>query len=981
MVKLVGRHHVKAMRAFVRRKQVLQERQLAREKEAALPPRELPEYDPDDNGRFAGYDAIFKCEGRHYEALCRLLKKILRPAHYRTWLAANGELVNDPAPCLSAKEIAERVGRHRRTIEIDLQEMREKRLLHLQPAQREGRWVMEMHYDVLYRLVHEYLEWERSADYIPPERQYFERMEIDADLRQRLLQFEDYRKVLAKKKPGPKGRSVLQETYPVRPTCPGSDRQHTYSDAPILPAASQGGMKRSVNLEPSAPPVLPQAGVSGSIPPVAPAESYDPEAVVSSRCQQEDSPMQNTYENDATHNQYSNDYTRDGAINDQYSNDYTGDGAYIYRALLPPPMQEVRMDRNGTRSIFLVKAREVPHLEDEQGTLYFAGSIIPQLYGDLMARKRKEYFITMAEFGPEIVCLFDADAIGAAVSLGFSSPEVPEEDEIVMRVLFTEPDEDEPQEDAGPETMAQTGANDDEDTLKFAAVWTPKLQLFLRHEQPGLAYFVPLTDFPPEEQRKIPEGAVGLWVWKDPETWQTFFDACFEWYLEGIKAQPEFDALTEANARYHEAMSRNALPTADGYADTSAMEQQAASLVENAPAQMYAPAHTVPASQAQQTLSGEKIPDESLAFSNAVSDGTQALRKEDATYGAPAIQDKGRTIVNSPPMLCKDDVNNSDNRDEAVRREAYYEKETEKLRVVTSAPPANQGRDRRAQQGQPGRPAGRQDHREVSSAEAREQAAGRQHADVHKKREDDVSASSVFSYGSREIVHGGAPGVTYPAIVPLLQGFMQKKLLGGDTATRYFIAYERLGVPHIGQAFPPGTDGVWIWCQGPDRSVHVKPTCSALDPALKNRNLALLSVAVGRLSDDDGSFYFYAPPSGSASGASVPPGRQNGGNDRRPREAPAGTAAPANEYGGRRDGHGGKVPVGTSPANEYGGQRDGYGSRRTPVGAAHERGGRGNAHDASASTEASTRQQGQDKYRTLLKRAKDGNGRGLQRIF
>jgi hypothetical protein len=151
---------VRAMRAFVRRKLAQQQGRLAREKEAAqkMPRRELPEYDPDDNGRFAGYDAIFKCEGQHYEALCRVLKKILRPAHYRTWAAANGELRNGPAPCLSAKEIAERVGRHRRTIEIDLQEMRKKRLLHLQPAQREGRWVMEMHYDVLYRLVHEYLE-------------------------------------------------------------------------------------------------------------------------------------------------------------------------------------------------------------------------------------------------------------------------------------------------------------------------------------------------------------------------------------------------------------------------------------------------------------------------------------------------------------------------------------------------------------------------------------------------------------------------------------------------------------------------------------------------------------------------------------------------------------------------------------------------------------------------------------------------------
>jgi hypothetical protein len=468
MVKVVGRHHVRAMRAFVRRKLAQQQGRLAREKEAAqkISQRELPAYDPDDNGRFAGYDAIFKCEGPHYEALCRVLKKILRPAHYRTWAAANGELGNSPAPCLSANEIAERVGRHRRTIEIDLQEMREKRLLHLQPAQREGRWVMEMHYDVLYRLVHEYLEWERSPDYIPPERQYFERIEISADLRQYLLQFEDYRKVLAKKKPGPKVKSGHQETYPARTVCTGQHFQHTYSDASILPAASQGGMTRSINLELPAPPALPQAGVSGGI-------------------------------------------------------------------------------------------------------------------------------------------------------LRFSSPEVPEEDEIVMRVLYSEPERDEPQE------------NDD----------------------------------------------------------------------------------------------------------------------------------------------------------------------------AP---------------------------DRAANQEAPAEREAEKLNVV--------------------------------------------------------APSSVFSYGSREIVHGGVAGATYPAIVPLLLDFMQKKLLGGDTATRYFVAYERLDVPHIERAFPPGTDGVWLW-RDYNQLVHVKPTCSSLDPALKNRNLSALSVAVGKLADDDGRFYFDKPRTDGSGRSSTPPGRQIVNDDRIPRAA------------------------------------------------------------------------------------------------
>jgi hypothetical protein len=567
MVKVVGPHHVRAMRAFVRRKLAQQQGRLAREKEAAqkLPLRELPEYDPDDTGRFAGYDAIFKCEGPHYEALCRVLKKILRPAHYRTWAAANGELVNSPTPCLAAKEIAERVGRHRRTIEIDLQEMREKRLLHLQPAQREGRWVMEMHFDVLYRLVHEYLEWERSSDSIPPERQYFERIEISADLRRYLLQFEDYRKVLAKKKPGPKAKSGHPETSPVRTTCTCQHSQHTYSDASILPAAYQGGMTRSVNLELPAPPALPQAGVSESI-------------------------------------------------------------------------------------------------------------------------------LPMAELEPEIRRLLDPRASEVA-------PAMPEENEIGMRVLSSEPEEDEPQE----------------------------------HD-----------------------------------------------------AQPEMTPVE----RYDDAPDRTA------------------------------------------------------------------------------------------------------------NQEARDDREAEKPNAV--------------------------------------------------------ALSSVFSYGSREIVHGGAAGAVYPAIVPLLRDFMQKKLLGGDTATRYFVAYERLEGSHIERAFPPGSNGVWLW-RDRDQLVHVKPTCSSLDPALKNRNLSSLSVAVGKLADDDGRFYFDKPRTDGPDRPSTPPGRQNVNDDRTPR------AAPPDAYAARGDdGYNGKAPIGAFQAKIHRRRKEDY-SGKGPPGPAQ--------------------QQAQERYNALLKQAKDGRGKGLQRLF
>lgn len=568
MVKVVGRHHVRAMRAFVRRKLAQQQGRLAREKEAAqkLPLHELPEYDPDDTGRFAGYDAIFKCEGPHYEALCRVLKKILRPAHYRTWAAANSELVNSPAPCLAAKEIAERVGRHRRTIEIDLQEMREKRLLHLQPAQREGRWVMEMHFDVLYRLVHEYLEWERSSNYIPPERQYFERIEISADLRQYLLQFEDYRKVLAKKKPGPKVKSGHPEPYPARNTCTCQHSQHTYSDASILPAAYQGGMTRSVNLELPAPPALPQAGVSEST-------------------------------------------------------------------------------------------------------------------------------LTLAEFEPEIRRLFDPKASEVA-------PAVPEENKIGMRVLSSEPEQDEPQEYA---------------------------------------------------------------------------------------AQPE-------------------RPLVESYDD------------------------------------------------------------------AP---------------------------DRTANQEARDDSETEKLNAV--------------------------------------------------------AFSSVFSYGSRELVHGGVAGAIYPAIVPLLRDFMQKKLLGGDTAARYFVAYERLAAPHIEQAFPPGTNGVWLW-RDRDQLVHVKPTCSSLDPSLKNRNLSALSVAVGKLADDDGRFYFAKPRTDGSHRPSTPPGRQSvNDNDRTPR------AAPPDAYGEcGDDGYSGRAPIGAFQAKIHRRRKEDYAGKGPP--------GPG-------------QQQAQERYNALLRQAKDGRGKGLQRLF
>jgi len=847
MVKLAGHRHVQAMRAYVQRKLALQKRQLVKEQEAARrqssPVRELPEYDPDDNGRFAGYDAIFRCEGDNYEALYRVLKKILRPAHYRTWAAANSDPGNGPPPCLSAKEIAERVGRHRRTIEIDLQEMRESRLLHIQPARRDGRWVMEMHYDVLYRLVHEYLEWERSADYVPAERQYFERIELDPNLKQHLLQFEDYRKVLVKKKPGPKSKkkSICHETYTCHQQAYLNDHQqkNTRSDAPILPAASQGGMSKSVNLESPVPPALPRAGVSGDTHPEIPVEQNVSQEFVSGSDHQEVPAMLNTHQ------------SRQNNMNSDFDLE---DGTLIFNAVLPTNILDIRRRRNMAAPVDQPEVRNISHLIDENDVLHVPASVIPKLRDLLLCvEEDRWHFHHRLAFTPEIQNLFDDPAV--AVWTYFFH----ETGEILFRMEYGraydrfdfykrfqaktlanikamyENENEEPDTTApAPAPEKQEAADNTFPRMKnpvnLREIWTPELEDYILHGDPNVRYFVPRSDFPPEKQADFPDDSVGVLFCRKPDTNSLTMCQCSDPFMEGIKAQLEPSAQAEAGQR-----------------------------------------HFLQTLYPRMQLDGKNLAPEAEMVS------THREQDEEKSHG----------LVNH-----------------------FYESEAQGLADDSNA--------------------------EKSVISVGETAIPKVPCE---KRTERPGTESVSRPTVQEVVHGGDRGAVYPAILPLLRDFMQQKLLGGDTEMRYFMTYEKLASPGIEQAFPEGTDGIWIWKQEPGPIIHVKPTCIALDPALKKRNLSGLSVAVGRLSDDDGTLYS-SNRNPHFEGAPVP-----------------GHGRPSNSYD--------KSP-GAEPAPVFSGNRSG--KRRT--------GNIGKPHAVSPPG-----QQAQEKYQSLLTRARDGKGKGLQRIF
>ena len=164
---------------------------------------------------FAGYS------GERY--LDSLLMQILPSALWRTWHYA----VDFQAPgnlCyVGATRISQRVKPGVRKIEIDLHELETRGLMRRYatrlPVTREygslrNEAVIVKDFSALYALAYEYHLWTGSPEYIPPERAYTGLILADQRLYDKVIRFDNYRRLLVCAKPGRKAQlTATQLSY------------------------------------------------------------------------------------------------------------------------------------------------------------------------------------------------------------------------------------------------------------------------------------------------------------------------------------------------------------------------------------------------------------------------------------------------------------------------------------------------------------------------------------------------------------------------------------------------------------------------------------------------------------------------------------------------------------------------------------------------------------------------------------------------
>ncbi len=151
-----------------------------------------------------------------------IILEILPAALERTWRYA----VEHQAPgrdCyVGAAKIAGRAKRSLRKIEIDLKTLEVQGLMRKYAGKRpllqeDGtiveRPVVVKDFKALYDLAYEYHLWTQSPEYIPPERDYAEMIRKDPQLYQKLIRFNNYRRILCTEVPGRKTTTSYQCTF------------------------------------------------------------------------------------------------------------------------------------------------------------------------------------------------------------------------------------------------------------------------------------------------------------------------------------------------------------------------------------------------------------------------------------------------------------------------------------------------------------------------------------------------------------------------------------------------------------------------------------------------------------------------------------------------------------------------------------------------------------------------------------------------
>ncbi|GCE32208.1 hypothetical protein KDA_76920 [Dictyobacter alpinus] len=142
-----------------------------------------------------------------------ILQSILPMALFRTWHNLSVREAPGQGAYAGVARIATVSSRCERKIYQDLADFSERGLLEMSKAWRpittaDGTQRMQLvtvkNFERLYDLAHEFHQWSQDAFYIAPQRENAEFIIQDADLFQKLLRFECYRKILLLRKPGPK---------------------------------------------------------------------------------------------------------------------------------------------------------------------------------------------------------------------------------------------------------------------------------------------------------------------------------------------------------------------------------------------------------------------------------------------------------------------------------------------------------------------------------------------------------------------------------------------------------------------------------------------------------------------------------------------------------------------------------------------------------------------------------------------------------
>jgi hypothetical protein len=157
-----------------------------------------------------GYPEFAGWNGERY--LKKLLRQILPMALYRTWEIFTDHQAVGNVCYLSVPRLAEIAGRSPRTIEKNLASLCAKHLL-VERAERKvfrsstgivtSRVVIIKDFAGLYALAHEYHEWLNAEEYLAPDREMLALLHESPNLVAKLRRFENYRKVLYNRLPGP----------------------------------------------------------------------------------------------------------------------------------------------------------------------------------------------------------------------------------------------------------------------------------------------------------------------------------------------------------------------------------------------------------------------------------------------------------------------------------------------------------------------------------------------------------------------------------------------------------------------------------------------------------------------------------------------------------------------------------------------------------------------------------------------------------